>query len=188
MTFSVGFRAPAEADIVSHFADHVCAELTEDSRYSDGDTSDAQAEPALVDDHAIARIQAILNKHTQNPDALKAWFAQYMTESKYDTLHEPLEDELEWGELAPFFTQASNVIQNETTRWAYYETALGTSLVINGEVTQSLQAGPSRTMAKMLANQRQTNTQALIPYLEDNQCQQILLNLFNLNYLYFDEA
>lgn len=188
MTFSVGFRAPSHADVINHLADHVCCELTEDQRYADPSIQNSQAQPALIDDQAIARVQSIIKQHMENPDALKAWFAQYMTESKYEALHEPLEDKLEWEELAPFFSQANFVLQNETSRWAYYETEGGVQLVINGEPASTPNNSNVTSMCKLLANQRQTATSALDAFVQDTQCQQILLNLFNLNYLYFDEA
>lgn len=188
MTFSVGFRAPSHADIIGHLTDHVCSELTEDQRYADSDIQDTQVEPALIDSESIERVHAIIQQHMANPEALKAWFAQHMTQSKYETLHEPLEDELEWDELSPFFSQANFVIQNETSRWAYYETQSGINLVINGEIACNAVHPQEISMCKLLANQRQTATQTLDGYLEETHCQQILLNLFNLNYLYFEEA
>jgi 50S ribosomal protein L16 3-hydroxylase len=188
MTFSVGFRAPSHADIINHLADHVCAELTEDERYSDADIKDAQAQPALIDNEAISRVQDAVIKHMENPEALKAWFAQYMTQSKYEALHEPLEDKLEWDELSPAFSQASCVLQNETTRWAYYESNQGIEFIINGENINAPHSEAVTAMCKILANQRQTPTADLSSFLQDNQCKKMLLNLFNLNYLYFDEA
>lgn len=188
MTFSVGFRAPSHADIISHLADHICAELTEDSRYSDADIQDAQSQPTFIDDKAIDRIQDTLSKYMQNPETLKTWFAQYMTQSKYETLHEPLEEALEWEELLPFLSSNNLIIQNETTRWAYFESKTGYQFTVNAEPLCITQTKSVVDMCKMLANQRQTPMSDLEPFLQDKQCQKILLNLFNLNYLYFDEA
>ncbi|MGR6873945.1 JmjC domain-containing protein [Pseudomonas sp. HK3] len=187
MTFSIGFRAPSEADIVNHLADHVCAELSDHARYSDSDIKNAQHQPALIDDDAIARIQSIVNQHFQNKDTLKAWFSQYMTESKYEALHEPLEDALEWDELSPFLHKENTITQNETTRWSYYHTDSRLQLVVNGEKLEPVQTKNAISLCETLANQRHTTTDQLEPYLQDAQCQEILLNLFNLNYLYFDE-
>lgn len=188
MTFSIGFRAPSETDIIGHLADHIGSQLSDHARYSDADISSAQQQPALIDDQAISRIQAIINKHLQSPDTLKDWFSQYMTESKYEALHEPLEEELDWEELAPFLQQENLITQNETTRWGYYHTDNGLQLVINGEKLAIAEDKHSKAMSELLANQRHTSTDDLRPYLQDTQCQQILLNLFNLNYVYFNEA
>ncbi|WP_283786428.1 JmjC domain-containing protein [Bermanella sp. WJH001] len=187
MTFSIGFRAPSEADIVSHLADHICSSLSDHDRYSDPDISNANQNPALIDDKAIERIQNIINSQLKDPDTLKAWFSHYMTESKYDALHEPLEDPLEWEEIAPFFSQETIITQNETVRWSYYHSSKGLQLVINGEPLNITQTLNTVEMCEKLANQRHTHTSELGAFIDDAHCQEILLNLFNLNYLYFDE-
>ncbi len=187
MTLSIGFRAPSEADVISHLADQVCLELTEDARYQDSNIKAASGKPALIDQAAIERIQSILTKHIMNESNIKSWFAQYMTESKYENLHEPLEDPLEWDEVAPFFQQADTLIQNETTRWAYYASNEHIQLVINGQAIHAAQDKDCEELATLLANNRKTDIAELDKYLQNSHCQQLLLELINLNYLYFDE-
>ncbi|NVK37809.1 MAG: cupin domain-containing protein [Gammaproteobacteria bacterium] len=187
MTLSIGFRAPSEADIISHLADEICTNLTEDLRYSDADISNAEQSPAFIDEDSIERIQAILAQRILNKENIKQWFSQYMTESKYPDLHEPLEEALEWDEVAPFFAQASAVIQNETTRWAYYQNNQEVNLVINGQAIEYERSQTSEELVVLLSNQRKTKIEQLDKYLQDEPCQQLLLELINLNHLYFDE-
>lgn len=187
LTFSIGFRAPSESDILSHFIDHACAQLTEDKRYSDPDIKSAQSHPVEIDDIALSRIQGILKQQLEDKDNIGAWFAAYMTESKYDNLQEPLEEPLEWDELAPFFQQDAIVSQNETSRWAYTNIDMKFKLYINGERFEFSEADACQSLAMSLANNRHCRTQDLQAWLENPHCQQLLLDLFNLNHLYFNE-
>lgn len=186
MTFSIGFRAPSEADILSNYIDFINDQLTEDKRYSDLNLQDTKSAPAKVDELAIGRIQSILKAKLNDKESIAKWFAQYMTQSKYEELQEPLEEPLEWDELLPFLTQNCTITQNETSRWAYLERDSGIQLAINGEsidVTEPIAV----ELAKQLANYRHNPSTEIQHYLTNNHCQILLLDLFNQNHLYFNE-
>lgn len=48
MTFSVGFRAPSETDIIQGISDHVCSKLDHPEHYHDPDLKDSSNAPALL--------------------------------------------------------------------------------------------------------------------------------------------
>ena len=188
MTFSVGFRAPSEANILQGFTDHIIDQLTEEARYTDENISDASSQTAFIDETTIKRLKAIISNHLNNEVALKSWFAQHMTESKYPELHEPLEDPLEWEDVEPFFTNDNLICQNETTRWAYFKDQQQTKLFVNGEPVRLSSDTASQQLAEQLANNRATSTAQLGEFSTLVECQNLLLLLINHNYLYFDEA
>lgn len=89
MTYSVGFRAPSDADIISGLADQILDELTQDQRYIDvhpqmplhpGEIS------ADVVQHVRDRVLSLLDR----PDQIRQWFGKTMTTPKYvDDQHGP---------------------------------------------------------------------------------------------------
>lgn len=188
MTFSVGFRAPSEANILQGFTDHIIEHLTEDARYTDANLSDASIQTALIDDASIERLKAIINKHLNNEAALKSWFAQYMTESKYPDLHDALEEPLEWKDIESFFNESSLLCQNETTRWAYFKEDGTTKLFVNAEQVPLNNSTKNQQLAEILANSPILDTNELGEFSTLVECQNLLLLLINNNYLYFDEA
>lgn len=187
MTFSVGFRAPSEANIVQGFTDHMIEQLTEDDRYTDPELKDASANPALIDAPAFNAIKQIINKHIDDELALKTWFAQYMTESKYPELHEPLDEALEWDEIAEYFEAGNTICQNETTRWAYFIADERTHLFVNGEKVKTNVSQPCQQLTQLLANNRKLATEEIGEFRTLVECQKLLLLLINNNYVYFDE-
>ena len=111
-----------------------------------------------------------------------------MTESKYEGLHEALEDELEWEDLTPILNQGGSLTKNETSRWAYYLHGQALKLTINGQKVAFKQSKSSQALAALLANQRHTEISSIETLLETPESQELLLNLINGNHLYFDEA
>jgi len=186
MTFSVGFRAPSHSEILQGFTDFVSSNLTEFDRYSDQDIENRATHPALIQNSDIDHLKTVLLNELTN-EKLGAWLAEQMTESKYDGLHEPLEDALEWDEISEFIDPDTYLTQNETSRWAYFLEQDTLTLTVNGDYTASYTANQDIELVTKLANQRKTPVKDIMALLETGSCQEILLNLINENFLYFDE-
>ncbi|MEH6344717.1 MAG: cupin domain-containing protein [Bermanella sp.] len=187
MTFSVGFRAPSEADILLGLSDHLTQQLNNDQRYSDPCLSSASKQPSLINADAIANVTEIISKHLQKEGVVEQWLAQYMTESKYEGLHEPLEDPLDWDDLSPLLATESQLVKNETSRWAYYLIDKKIVLVINAEKIKFSHSKQSQELATILADNRRIGCEYIANLLKQTECQNLLLSLINGNHLYFEE-
>jgi len=186
MTFSIGFRAPSEADVLQGFTDHLAAELNNDQRYTDPALKSAEDSPAFIDDDAIERFRQILQQNISQESQLKKWLAQTMTEPKYEELHQPLEEELEWEDIESLFKEATLLTQNETSRWAYFKDEQQVCLFINGQPQAMAESKTTQELAQYLANARHVNIEDITSYLTEPDCQNLLLDLINGNYLYFE--
>ena len=82
MTFSVGFRAPAHTEIVSHFCDFITETMDPQLRYSDPDLKQSTSS-AKLSDRALSQVQTILQQALSQPEQISEWFGRYMTEPKY---------------------------------------------------------------------------------------------------------
>lgn len=184
MTFSVGFRAPSETDIIQGISDHVCSKLDHPEHYHDPDLKDSSNEPALINNETIERFQAMLLKQLNDKNTVAQWLAEFMTQSKYEELLEPLEEPLEWEDVAPLLETSGSLIQNETSRFAYFEEAGEISLFVNG-LGQSVSSS-NKALALCLANNKANLLSDLSPLLQDSSCQELLLDLVNQNTLYFE--
>jgi 50S ribosomal protein L16 3-hydroxylase len=79
MTFSVGMRAPAAAEMLVDFAEDVAQKIPEYRRYQDPDLQAAD-DPYLIDDHALDRVDAVLELLQQaSPSERRRWFGQFIT-------------------------------------------------------------------------------------------------------------
>ncbi|VUD56545.1 50S ribosomal protein L16 3-hydroxylase [Thalassocella blandensis] len=101
MTYSVGFRAPADADILLEYAQEKASSSPADIRYRDPDLQFSEASNAIGED-AITKVQAMLLAHCQDKTSIAKWLGEYSTELKQniECMLAPLdENELE---LSPF--------------------------------------------------------------------------------------
>ncbi|MGH8029453.1 MAG: JmjC domain-containing protein [Arenimonas sp.] len=79
LTFSVGMRAPAHAELLSAWADEALQQLPEDLRYQDAGMA-APADPGEIDATAAARVLEVFRLHVPTTDAeAAAFFGRFIT-------------------------------------------------------------------------------------------------------------
>src|SRR3546814_18614028 len=82
MTYSVGFRAPSAAEVLTHFTDFLAQFLPDEDRYSDADLQPSD-DPYQIQSDALDRLKALLAEHMSEERLLLTWFGQLMTEPRY---------------------------------------------------------------------------------------------------------
>ena len=79
LTFSIGMRAPAAAELLGDFVDTLAADADEALRYRDPDLAPA-TDPNEIDEAAMTRVVEALNALRMNdPDRLGDWFGRFIT-------------------------------------------------------------------------------------------------------------
>ena len=82
MTWSIGFRAPDAAGMISDLAEYVIQSQPEDARYADPDLS-AEESGAGIHDRAVARVRHLLSDLlAMDDEQLGEWFGRFVTEPK----------------------------------------------------------------------------------------------------------
>jgi len=87
LTYSIGYRAPSVAEILSHLVDDIGDSLSDRLRYTDPDI-DAGEHPARIPDSAIAQVRALVAEAMIDDNRIRDWFGRFMTEPKYPD-HQP---------------------------------------------------------------------------------------------------
>ncbi|HEY9130833.1 MAG TPA: cupin domain-containing protein [Dyella sp.] len=79
MTFSVGMRAPSQAELTGDLADYLAERLNEGQRYADPDLAPVRA-AGEIDKSALARLRHALPIATAlDDDTLRDWFGRFIT-------------------------------------------------------------------------------------------------------------
>lgn len=119
VTYSIGFRAPSDAEILLDYSQEASIALTEDNRYQDPDLTE-QKNPGKINNNAIHKIMATLQKYATDEDAIARWLGTYSTQLKYtsDSIELPFDtlslDEFQQGEVGKLSPLArSAYIQNK---------------------------------------------------------------------------
>ncbi len=154
MTYSIGMRAPSQADLLSDFVDQVVETMPEESRFVDADLEPAP-NVGEIDDAALARVMQAMpwvrfganptsatkvKNDADNGDAgalydavLRTWFGRFIT--RYRSAHavapnpRPLTD----AAFARALEQGTHAQRNPWSRFAWMRATRGAMLFVAGE-------------------------------------------------------
>ena len=198
LTYSIGFRAPSHAEILSEWGHNVAATLSDQLRYTDPArsvparsvlTKSASAQnhangDSLIDSKVIDQLQHILQHYVDDRDALATWFGSWVTEPKYAEFIPESEVFTEQQLLAAL---RSHVYLQRTlaTRVALSQLDAGWVLFVNGDVIPI--TASSLAFAQLISSEVAINTVELLPYCQQSDnCQLLTQLLTNGSYVLID--
>jgi len=176
MTWSVGFRAPSNAEVVSHFADFVARFLPDDQRYTDAGMSPV-TNPNYIRPEDVQRLRQLLNQELSDDRMLLTWFGQFMTEPRYpEFLHGVA---ITPAELQQSLQEGAIFTRNPTARLAWSHIQLdnepaavffvsGHSRILSEQLTQLLD---------LLCSAEALHLENLTPWLQDAEATTLLCEL-----------
>lgn len=185
MTYSIGFRAPSEAELAQSALDEIIASSRDDQRYADPDLQ-PQDEPGRIGSDATGRLKKLLINAFSDEERLQLILGKLMTEAKYpEHLPEP-RDESGWQACAEELTMAEIWRKSEFARFAYGETTDSVRFYAFGR-SWSL---PSTALALVayLANNAQYESHRLLQLANDERSQSLIAELWQRHMIYSPEA
>ncbi|WP_028238879.1 ribosomal protein uL16 3-hydroxylase [Stutzerimonas azotifigens] len=132
MTYSVGFRAPSAAEVLTHFTDFLAQFLPDEERYGDADLEPAK-DPHQIQADALRRLKGLLDEHMGDERLLLTWFGQFMTEPRYP--ERVAGGEIEEGDLFEALGDGAVLVRNPSARLAWSEVDIGLLLFASGQST-----------------------------------------------------
>ena len=180
MTYSVGFRAPSAAEVLTHFTDFLGQFLPDEERYSDADAQPT-SDPTQIQRDALDRLKALLTEHMSDERLLMTWFGQFMTEPKYPELIAGIEIDEE-GFLAGLENGAI-LIRNPSARMAWSE--VGDDLVLFASGQSRLLSANLRELLKLVCSADALHIENLGAWLADDEGRNLLVELVKQGSLEF---
>jgi 50S ribosomal protein L16 3-hydroxylase len=92
MTYSIGFRAPSNEEIISGFLSSYLGEINPSIRYADPDLK-ATDRPGEIDPAALEVIRNVIREAASDDAAIDRWFGRFVTESRRGHYPEPPDDD-----------------------------------------------------------------------------------------------
>ncbi|HEY0197752.1 MAG TPA: cupin domain-containing protein [Rhodanobacter sp.] len=132
MTYSIGMRAPSQAELTGDLADHIAEHLPEELRYTDPDLKPAKA-IGEIDRSAIERLrQALPFAAALDDDMLRDWFGRFIT--RYRNAQAPALPEKPVGEaqFAKRIDGGVQLLRHPWSRLAWSRGKTGCTLFANG--------------------------------------------------------
>ncbi|MDH0648037.1 cupin domain-containing protein [Pseudomonas sp. GD03858] len=162
LTYSVGFRAPSAAEVLTHFTDFLGQFLPEEERYSDADAQPV-SDPHQIQHDALDRLKALIDKHMADKDLLLTWFGQFMTEPRYP--EQVVGEELSEQELLDYLGQGAILIRNPSARLAWSE--FGDDLLLFASGRSCPLPGKLRELLKLICSADALHSENLGQWLQD---------------------
>ena len=172
LTYSVGFRAPSAAEVLTHFTDFLSQFLPDEERYSDADAQPA-ADPHQIQHDALDRLKSLLAEHMGDERLLLTWFGQFMTEPRYPELVSG--EELSEEDLIDSLEQGAILIRNPSARMAWSEVDDNLLLFASGQ--SRLLSGHLRELLKLVCAADALHIENLVQWLEDEEGLTLLCQL-----------
>ncbi|MEO9333153.1 cupin domain-containing protein [Ectopseudomonas guguanensis] len=172
MTYSVGFRAPSAAEVLTHFTDFLGQFLPDEERYSDADIQPSE-DPNQIQRDALERLKALLNEHMSDERLLMTWFGQFMTEPKYPELVAGIEIEEE--DFLGALEDGAILIRNPSARMAWSE--VGDDLVLFASGQSRLVSTSLRELLKLICSADALHVENLAAWLADDEGRTLLWEL-----------
>ena len=140
MTFSLGMRAPSQAEMAGDFIDHLVDALPESARYADPDLAPARGD-GEIDDAAIERVASAMPwlRLAGTDDAgiplssLRAWFGRFITRYRSAQVAAPPPRRIGDAALERARTGGACVRRNPFSRVAWMREGRGARLFVAGE-------------------------------------------------------
>lgn len=172
MTYSVGFRAPSAAEVLTHFTDFLGQFLPDEERYSDADIQPSE-DPNQIQRDALERLKALFNEHMSDERLLMTWFGQFMTEPKYPELVAGIEIEEE--DFLGALEDGAILIRNPSARMAWSE--VGEDLVLFASGQSRLVSVSLRELLKLICSADALHVENLGAWLADDEGRTLLWEL-----------
>jgi len=149
MTFSIGMRAPSQAELTGDLADHIAERLPEELRYADPDLKPAKA-AGEIDRAAIERLRTALPfAAALNDDMLRDWFGCFITRYRNAQVPAPLEKPLNDAALAKQLDAGAQLLRHPWSRLAWSRGKSSCTLYVSGHAYPATPA-----LAQQLCEQR----------------------------------
>lgn len=180
MTYSIGFRAPSAAEVLTHFTDFLAQFLSDEERYSDADYQPL-GDPQQIRHDALDRLKALLAEHMSDERLLLTWFGQFMTEPRYPerVAGNPIEDH----ELLEALEQGALLVRNPSARLAWSE--VDEDLLLFASGNSRLLSGHLRELLRNICAADALHVENLQPWLSDDEGRKLLCELIKQGSLEF---
>lgn len=184
ITFSIGFRAPSHAELLSSYLDEHITTLKDDLRYQDP-TVLANQNSGEITSEVINNIQAIMLSHFSDKSKIEDWFGRFITNYLNDDEYIP-EDALSINNFIDTFKDKGLLRRPATVRANYlFNQANKITLFINGNILPIKES--VENIAMLFCNQHLLHYNNLKSELENDSIIEFLSALYNMGYLEFPD-
>ena len=118
MTYSIGFRAPAQRELIMDWADSLLDNDSDGPRYEDPDHT-PQANPGEITAKSIDRLHSLLLEKLLDREAFARWFGAHNSKSKYPDIDWSPEEPVSAAEVRGALAYRKGLSRNPASRLSF---------------------------------------------------------------------
>lgn len=187
MTYSFGYRSYQGREVLNSFADYLSEHKQPTILYKDPDWS-FNTESSELPEQAWLNAKQLLLQVVDDDLALKNWFGSFATQLDQQAealLPMPLEENCSVADFLDSVKVNSGLRRNPLCRFAYhFQEDKEIVLFINGSMWDINNVAVD--LVKLVANNRFLTNEALVSYLNNNENQNFIYELWRLQWLDFE--
>ena len=205
-TYSIGFRAPSQSELMHSLVDQIDASSNEDQRYGDPDLK-LQTNSGEISDSALQQVREFLITALNDPTLLSDTIGKLMTEPKYpqpntaedpqpntaeDSCYEASLDNNQNKDSALSITDLRSFIEDIDisrelhSRFAYHQSGKIINFYAGGKVFSL--GDTALEFAKYLTQTRHYNGTDLLSFCIDETSEKLLVNLWSGGFFYEEDV
>ena len=186
ITYSIGFRAPDQVELVTGFAQYLAEIMEAPRRYSDPDLTPTD-DPGEISARAVERLHTLMLEAMKQRVPFARWVGMYATAPQRGTYPTPPEVPYTEEELVELLAGGSRLQRSAVPALAYMvEDDETVWLFAFGEAYRL--PGRLREAASTLTGTVLLDYETLAPFLNDPAFIDVLLRLVNRGYLYLETS
>jgi len=178
ITYSVGFRAPHQKELLLSYLQFCSQNMGEENFYQDEKLL-ADREPGLILPQELSRLRQLMLNGIADENLFYKWIGGFLTEPR--SFHEQAEQEYTAKSILKGLGQGRSVCRAEGGRFAYYPVGDRLHFAVEGEcivVDSSL-----AEVVALLCREQEWNAALLLAHAEKLGFMELLCHLWNQSYL-----
>lgn len=133
MTYSIGFRAPSRAELLSNWCETILGQLHDDDRYADPDLI-AQQNPGELSAETVSQLHAMITEKMLDRSAFTAWLGHYATLPKNADMDWQADEPTDPAHVRFMVAQQVPLLRNPASRFSFIRGRSGElSLFVDGQ-------------------------------------------------------
>ncbi|EHR42012.1 cupin domain-containing protein [Alishewanella jeotgali] len=186
LNYSVGFRAPAQKDLLTGLADYLLDNDISGKRFSDPDRN-LTGNIGAISEQDLDQVQQLLVQLVSDRDKLPLWFGQYITQAKHELDQQEPDPHYQAEEIAEYLEEGSVLARLGGLRCSYYQTneSSDIQLFING--TTIVLPAEEQMTAQLLCDSKRIDQQQCLHFTAREERLLLLTDLINQGLWYFEE-
>ncbi len=186
LNYSVGFRAPAQKDLLTGLADYLLDNDISGKRFSDPDRN-LTGNIGAISEQDLDQVQQLLVQLVSDRDKLPLWFGQYITQAKHELDQQEPDPHYQAEEIAEYLEEGSVLARLGGLRCSYYQAneSSDIQLFING--TTIVLPAEERMTAQLLCDSKRIDQQQCLHFTAREERLLLLTDLINQGLWYFEE-